>query len=74
MEERKRRRMSKERWNNCINKGVNQMIKSAEGSAGLLHKITKPTTWDAQVQNVEDPPWKNENSKKLEEALPKVRK
>ena len=21
------------------------MIKSAEGSAGLLHKITKPTTW-----------------------------
>ena len=24
---------------------VNQMIKSADGSAGLLHKITKPTAW-----------------------------
>ena len=24
---------------------VTQMIKSAEGSAGLLHKITKPTAW-----------------------------
>ena len=24
---------------------VNQMIKSAEGSAGLLHKITKPPAW-----------------------------
>ena len=24
---------------------VNQMIKSAEGSAGLLHKITEPATW-----------------------------
>ena len=24
---------------------VNQKIKSAEGSAGLLHKLTKPTAW-----------------------------
>ena len=24
---------------------VKQMIKSAEGSAGLLHKFTKPTAW-----------------------------
>ena len=24
---------------------VNQMIKSAEGSAELLHKIAKPTAW-----------------------------
>ena len=24
---------------------VAQMIKSAEGSAGLLHKISKPTAW-----------------------------
>ena len=23
---------------------VNQMVKSAEGSAGILHKLTKPTT------------------------------
>ena len=78
------------------------MIKSAEGNAGLLHKITKPTMWrggvqilkkeedarlldrceakrkewakhwqcDESVQNVEDKPWKNEELKKLEEALP----
>ena len=78
--------MSKERWNNCINKGVDQMIKSAEGSTGLLHQVTKPTTWRggtqilkkeeeyARVQNVKDQPWKNENLKKLEEALPKARR
>ena len=29
---------------------VNQMIKSAEGSAGLLHKITKPTAWRGGAQ------------------------
>ena len=27
-----------------------QMIKSAEGSAGLLHKITKPTAWRGEAQ------------------------
>ena len=29
---------------------VAQMIKSAEGSAGLLHKITKPTAWRGGAQ------------------------
>ena len=29
---------------------VNQMIKSAESSAGLLHKITKPTAWRGGAQ------------------------
>ena len=29
---------------------VNQMIESAEGSAGLLHKITKPTAWRGGAQ------------------------
>ena len=29
---------------------VTQMIKSAEGSAGLLHKITKPTAWRGGAQ------------------------
>ena len=29
---------------------VSQMIKSAEGSAGLLLKITKPTAWRGGVQ------------------------
>ena len=85
---------------------VNQMIKSAEGSAGLLHKLTKPTAWrggaqilkkeeenarlldrceakrkewakqwqcDESVQNMEDKHWKNEQLKKLEEALPRLK-
>ena len=29
---------------------VEKMIKSAEGSVGLLHKITKPTMWRRGVQ------------------------
>ena len=29
---------------------VKQMVKSAEGSAGLLHKITKPTAWRGGAQ------------------------
>ena len=29
---------------------VAQMMKSAEGSAGLLHKITKPTAWRGGTQ------------------------
>ena len=29
---------------------VKQMIKSAEGSAGLLHKITKDTAWRGGAQ------------------------
>ena len=44
---------------------VAQMIEIAEGSAGLLHKICKPTAWrgrarakhwqcDESVQNMED--------------------
>ena len=30
-----------------------EMIKSAEGSSGLLHKITKPTMWREGVQILE---------------------
>ena len=32
---------------------VEKMIKSAEGSAGLLLKITKPTMWRGGVQILE---------------------
>ena len=32
---------------------VENMIKSAEGSARLLHKITKPTMWRRGVQILE---------------------
>ena len=32
---------------------VEKMIKSAEGSAGLLHKITRPTMWRRGVQILE---------------------
>ena len=95
----------KQRWKKCINKKVTQVIKSAEGRAGHLHKITKPTAWrggaqilkndeDArmldrceakrkewskhwqcmeEVQHLKDKPWKNEELKKLEEALPRLK-
>ena len=33
---------------------VNHMIKSAEGSAGLLHKFTKPTAWRGGVKDLEE--------------------
>ena len=85
---------------------VEKMIKSAEGSAGLLHKITKPTNWrrgvqilekeeedakllerceakrkewskhwqcNEEVQNMQDKPWRNEELKKCEEALPRLK-
>ena len=85
---------------------VSQMIKSAEGGAGFLHKNTKPTAWrggaqvlekeeedvrlmnrceakrkewakhwqcDESVQNMKDKPWKNEELKNLEEALPRIK-
>ena len=32
---------------------VEKMINSAEGSAGFLHKITKPTMWRRGVQILE---------------------
>ena len=80
---------------------VEQMIKSAEGNAGLCLKITMPTPWrggtqilekeedaklldrceakrkewakhwqcDEDVQNLEDKPWKNEEMRRMEEAL-----
>ena len=82
------------------------MIKSAQGSAGLLQKISKPAAWrgriqildkevedarlldgceaqrkewakhlqcDEGVQNMEDKHWKNEELKKLEQALPSLK-
>ena len=85
---------------------VAQMIQSAEGSAGFLRKITKPTAWrggtqilqkeeedarlldrceakreewakhqqcDECVQKVEDKPGKNDELKRLEEALPRLK-
>ena len=83
-----------------------EMIESAEGSAGTLHEITKPTAWrggtqilkkeeedtrmldrceakrkewakhwqcDEDVQNMKDKPWKHEELKKFEEALPRLK-
>ena len=84
---------------------VNQMIKSAECSVGLLRKITMPTAWRGaqflkreeddfrlldrcearrkerakhwqcyeSVQKLEDKPWKNEDLKNSEEALPRLK-
>ena len=86
---------------------VEQMIKSAEGSAGLLYKITKPMMlsggvqilekdqddarlldrceverkevskhWqcDEEVQSMQDKPWRTEELRKCEEALPRLRR
>ena len=33
---------------------VNEMINSAEGSAGLLHKFTKPTAWRGRSKDLEE--------------------
>ena len=85
---------------------VEKMIKSAEGSAGLLHKITKPTMWrgglqilkeeeedarlldrceakrkewakhwqcDEEMQNMQHKPWRNDELKECEEALPRTK-
>ena len=91
---------------------VAHMIKSAEGSAGLLHKISKPTAWRGGVQILENEeedarlvdrcaakrkewakhwqwqntgnvmrgcrtwrkkPWKNEELRRAEEALPRLK-
>ena len=85
---------------------VAQMIESTDGSAGLLHRISKPTSWrggaqilkkeeedarlldcceakrkdwakhwqcDESVQNMEDKLLKNEELKKLEETLPRLK-
>ena len=45
-------------------KEVGQMIKSVDGSAGLLHKITLPTAWRGGVQTV---------MKEAEDATPMAR-
>ena len=79
---------------------VEQMIKSAEGSAGLLQKFTKPkileekeeedarlfdrgeakrkewsTHWhcDEDVQNTQDKPWRIEELRRCQEALPRLK-
>ena len=84
---------------------VEKMIKSAEGSAGLLHKITTPTMWrggvqilkkeedarlldrceakrkewakhwhcDEEIQNVQNKPWRNEELKECDKALPRMK-
>ena len=40
----------KEEMEEMHQKKVEQMIKSAEGSAGLLHKVTRPTPWSGGAQ------------------------
>ena len=40
----------KEKMGEMHQRNVEKIIKSAEGSAGLLHKITKPTMWRGGVQ------------------------
>ena len=44
----------KEKMEEMHQRKVKKMIKSSEGSAGLLHKITKPSMWRRGVQIVSD--------------------
>ena len=44
--------MKKGKMEEVHQRKVEKMIKSADGSAGLLHKITKPTMWGGGVQNL----------------------
>ena len=37
-------------WSDLHRQNVAQMIESAEGSAGLLHKVNKPTAWRGGAQ------------------------
>ena len=45
-----KKKMRRRKWRRCISERWRRLIKSAEGSAGLLHKITKPTMWSGGVQ------------------------
>ena len=82
------------------------MIKCAEGSVGLLHKLTMPTMWrggvqilekeeedarlldrveakrkewskhwqcNEKIQKIQDKSWRNEELKKCEKALPRLK-
>ena len=96
-----------QKWYERLERKVEKMIKSAEGSAGLLHKITKPTMWrrrvqilrkeeeedarlldrceakrkewakfwqcDEEIQNMQNKPWRSEELKECEEALPRLK-
>ena len=42
--------MRRKRWRRCIDKKWRKLIKSAEGSTGLLHKIFKHTAWRGGAQ------------------------
>ena len=96
----------KEQMEEMHQRKVDKMIESAEGSAGPLHAITKPTPWrsgaqilekeeedarlidrcgakrnewskhwqcDEEVQNMKDKPWKTEELRRWEEALPRFK-
>ena len=45
-----KRNDEKEKMEEMHQRKVEKMIESAEGSGGLLHKITKPTMWREGVQ------------------------
>ena len=51
-----KRKMRSKRWRRCIKTKVSQIIEGAEGSAGLMHKLTEPTAWrgGAQILKKED--------------------
>ena len=48
-----KKKEEKEKMEEMHQQKVNQLIEIAEGSAGLLHKIMKPTAWRAGTQILE---------------------
>ena len=48
------KKTKKEKMEEMHQRKVEKMIKSAEGSAGLLHKIKKPTLWRGGVQTLKE--------------------
>ena len=42
------------KWEEVYRRKVSQTIKSADGSAGLVHRITKSTAWTGRVQIFKD--------------------
>ena len=100
-----KRKDEKKRMEEMHQGKVEKMSKGAEWSAGLLHKITKPTPWrggvqilkkeeedglldrceammkewakhwqcDEDVQKMQDKLWRNEQLRRCEEALPRLK-
>ena len=100
-----KRKNEKEKMEDMHQQKVEKMTESAEGGAGLLHKITKRTMWrggvqilkeeeenarlldrceakrkewtkhwqcEEEIQNMQNRPWRSDELKECEEAMPRL--